>query len=110
MSILEDNQIISGQDSIYASAVIDKKNNELIIKVINASAIAKKRDIKIDAHQKMPSAGKVVQLQNANLDAVNSFNNAVNISPKEMAIKVKNNHVLLDMQPYSFNIVRIPMK
>src|SRR5205085_11852950 len=34
---LQNGKPLTGQDSLYASAVIDKKNNELIIKIVNAS-------------------------------------------------------------------------
>jgi alpha-N-arabinofuranosidase len=110
VSILGDNKIISGQDSLYASAVIDRKTNEVIVKVINASASAQTRDITIKSNRKMAASGTLTLLQNANLDAMNSFDNAINLSPKEQTINVKNNNVLLNMQPYSFNIVRIAMK
>ncbi|WP_158796501.1 alpha-L-arabinofuranosidase C-terminal domain-containing protein [Pedobacter sp. L105] len=109
VSILEDGKLIEGQDSIYASAVIERKTNELIVKVINTSSSPVTRDIKVDG-KKLASKGKLTLMQNANLNAVNSFSNAINLSPKEQTLAVKNNGVALSLQPYSFNIVRIPMK
>src|SRR4029078_10763496 len=35
--VLLNNNVIAGQDSLYASAVLDKRTNEMIIKVVNAS-------------------------------------------------------------------------
>jgi len=110
VDIKTDHQIIAGQDGIYASAVIDSKTKELIVKVINTSATAVNRTISVEGGKKLAPKGKLTVLQNANLDAVNSFSNAVNLSPKDLAVRVKANHISLAMQPYSFNIVRVPMK
>jgi alpha-N-arabinofuranosidase len=110
VDIRADNKIISGQEGIYASAVIDRKTKELIVKVINTSARIVNRNIIIDGGKKPASKGKLIVMQNDNLDAVNTFSNAINLSPKERALKVKNNCVSLAMQPYSFNIVRVPVK
>jgi len=110
VSILTDGKIIEGQDSVYASAVIDRKTNELIIKVINASAAATSREIKVDGSKKLAAKGKLTLMQNSKLDAINSFSNAINLSPKEQNIAIKNNHVSLNLQPYSFSIVRVAIK
>ncbi|PTS99362.1 alpha-L-arabinofuranosidase [Pedobacter sp. HMWF019] len=110
VSILEDNQILAGQDSIYASAVIDKKTKELIIKVINASSSANNKEINISGGKKLEAKGRLILLQNQDLDAVNTFSNAVNVSPKEQSLKVKNNRISLQLKPYSFNVIRIKMK
>lgn len=110
VSILGDNKIISGQDSIYASAVIDRKTNEVIIKVINASAVAKSRNVVVKGAKKLAAVGTLTLLQNQNLNAENSFENAVNVSPKEEPLAVKNNSVSLSLAPYSFSVIRVGMK
>ncbi|WP_442589760.1 alpha-L-arabinofuranosidase C-terminal domain-containing protein [Pedobacter sp. AW31-3R] len=110
VSILGDNKIISGQDSIYASAVIDRKTNEVIIKVINASSVEKSRNVVVKGAKKLAANGTLTLLQNQNLKAENSFENAINISPKEQPLAVKGNNVSLSLAPYSFSVVRIGMK
>jgi alpha-L-arabinofuranosidase len=108
--MLEDGQIIAGQDSIYASAVIDKKTKELIIKVINASSSTSSREINIAGGKKLEAKGRLILLQNQDLNAVNTFNNAVNVSPKEQSLTVKSNRLSLQLKPYSFSVIRIKMK
>ncbi|RAJ35715.1 alpha-L-arabinofuranosidase C-terminal domain-containing protein [Pedobacter cryoconitis] len=110
IDILSDQKVIAGEDGIYASAVLDQKTNEVVIKVINASSSAKSRNIVINGSKKTASGGKLIQLQNENLSAVNTFANAVNVSPKEKEITIKNNQAKLDLQPYSFNILRVPFQ
>src|ERR1700754_1900037 len=46
--MLNNNQPLSGQDSLYASAAIDKNTNELIMKIVNASGKPQSRDIKVE--------------------------------------------------------------
>jgi alpha-N-arabinofuranosidase len=110
ISILSDQKVIAGEDGIYASAVLDQNTNEVVIKVINASSSAKSRNIVINGRKKMASGGKLTLLQNGNPGAVNTFADAVNVSPKEKSITIRNNQALLELQPYSFNILRVPFK
>jgi len=110
VSILADQKVIAGQDGIYASAVTDSKTGELIVKVINTSATAVTRNVVVEGGKKVAAKGKLTVMQNANLDAVNSFDHAINLSPKQQDIKIKNNAVSLSMQPYSFNLLRVPVK
>lgn len=109
VSILDNNKIIAGQDSLYASAVVDKKTNEVIIKVINASSVAQKRQINIKGSKKAAASAKLILLQNDNLEALNSFDNAVNMHPTEQTITIKNNSLSLEVKPYSFNIIKVAL-
>jgi alpha-N-arabinofuranosidase len=110
VSILADQKVIAGQDGVYASAVTDSKTRELIVKVINTSDKPLSRNVVVEGGHKLASKGKLTVMQNANLDAVNSFSNAVNLSPKQKEVKIKGNTVSLLMQPYSFNIVRVQVR
>lgn len=109
VSILSNNKVIAGQDSLYASAVIDRKKKEVIIKVINASANTISRNIAIKGKYKLSTEGTLTQMQNS-LAAVNTFKEAINVSPKEEGLlTIKNNNIALSAAPYSFSVIRIPM-
>jgi alpha-N-arabinofuranosidase len=110
ISILEDNKVISGQDSVYASAVIDQATKEMIIKIINVSGREKTRDINVQGGKKLASKGSLTTLNSATIDAENSFANAINVSPKEGKLTVKGNRIPLRLKPYSFTIVRVGLK
>ena len=45
--ISENGNTISGSDSVWASAVIDKGTNELIVKLVNPSGVTKQKTIGI---------------------------------------------------------------
>lgn len=109
VSILSNNKILAGQDDMYASAVIDQNQKELIIKIVNTSGAAQSRNIAVKGKYKLAAQAKLIQMQNTNLDAVNTFENAVNVSPQEQGLAVKNNSIVLNAAPYSFNLIRIPM-
>ncbi|WP_432710806.1 alpha-L-arabinofuranosidase C-terminal domain-containing protein [Pedobacter sp.] len=110
ISILEDNKVISGQDSVYASAVIDQATKEMIIKIINVSGTEKSRDINVQGGKKLASKGSLTILNSATIDAENSFENAINVSPKEEKLSVKGSCIPLRLKPYSFTIVRVGLK
>lgn len=110
VSILEDNKVISGQDSVYASAVIDQATKEMIIKIVNVSGTEKTRDINVQGGRKLASKGSLTILNSATIDAENSFENAINVSPKEDKLAVKGNRIPLRLKPYSFTIVRVGLK
>jgi len=110
ISILADNKVISGQDSVYASAVVDQATKEMIVKVINVSNEEKAYAINVQGGKKLAAKGLLTILNSANLDAENSFENAINITPKENKLSVKGNHIPLRLKPYSFTIVRVGLK
>ncbi|CAM3873313.1 alpha-L-arabinofuranosidase C-terminal domain-containing protein [Mucilaginibacter galii] len=103
------NKVVAGQDSLYASAVVDAKTNELIVKVVNASANAQTRSIQIKSAKKLPVSAINTYITN-DLKAVNSFEKSTNVSPQDERIAVKGKNLALTLKPYSFNIVRLQLK
>jgi len=100
---------ITGQDSLYVSAVIDKKTNDVIIKVINASGKEKTNNITLEGVKKVASQGLLTTLQNDDLNSVNSFSQPQNVAPKEISVAIKGNKINLTSLPYSFSVIRIKM-
>lgn len=107
--ITMDNNIIEGQDSLYASACIDKNKGEVIIKIANTSGKERTHTIVLDGLQNHAATGNITTLQDDDITSVNSFANPVNISPKEENVGVNNNTVALHLKPYSFVVVKVKM-
>jgi alpha-L-arabinofuranosidase len=109
LSMTQNNQPLAGQDSLYASAAWDKAAGEIILKVVNVSDKPQVRQIQLDGTKKLDAKGRLFLLKNENLNAVNSFENATNVSPVEesIAVDVKKKSVALNMAPRSFSVVRI---
>ena len=104
------NEVIAGQDSLYASSVIDTKTNELIVKLVNASNKPQAGIIAIDGVKGIDSKAKLLVLQSNDLATMNTFDQPQNIAPKESAVSVKGKKLTLSLQPYSFSVVRIKLK
>lgn len=103
------NDVVAGQDSLYASAVIDALQNELIIKIVNASANEQKANFSVEGVKKLAKQVKIVSMQSGNLTKVNSFDDSKAITPLETAMAVKSKNVEYKIAPYSFNVLRMKM-
>ncbi|MEO6330677.1 MAG: alpha-L-arabinofuranosidase C-terminal domain-containing protein [Ginsengibacter sp.] len=101
--------VVAGQDSLYATAAIDEKTNELIIKVVNASDKQQVNTISFKGTKKLASKGSLTVLQSDDLYSVNSFDQPQKVSPKETAISLSGKKLNLNAAPYSFSIVRIKL-
>ncbi len=103
-----DGQNVTGQDGLYASAVVDKKTNELILKIVNTSD--KETEGKFDIQgSKLQSKGTQTVLTGEGLDKVNSLDNPKDISPKEQPISVKGQSIKSKLAPNSFNVIKVKM-
>ena len=109
LSMTQNNEPLAGKDSLYATAAWDKTSNEIILKIVNVSDQTHMSTVQLDGVKKLDPNGKAFLLKNKNLDAVNSFENATNVSPVEerIAVDVKKKSVSMIMEPRSFAVVRI---
>jgi alpha-L-arabinofuranosidase len=102
--ITMNNDVVAGQDSLYATAALDEVTNELIIKLVNADDKEQSHSINLEGVKKPAKEGKLIVLKSAN-----TFENPVNISPQESTIAIKGKNINLVSAPYSFTILRIKM-
>ena len=104
------NEVVAGQDSLYATAAIDTVKREVIIKVVNASAKPQENTIILEGAGKTAAQATVISMQSNDLLAVNSFTSPTNISPKTSVMNVKGKKISVKAAPYSFTIFRIGMQ
>lgn len=104
------NETLAGQDSLYATACIDEKTGDLIIKVVNASARTQKNTIALEGVKKGVRQGQLTVLESDDLYGVNSFAEPQHIAPKESAIDIKGNKINWEAAPYSFSVLRLKYK
>ncbi|MEO8416601.1 MAG: alpha-L-arabinofuranosidase C-terminal domain-containing protein [Ginsengibacter sp.] len=102
-------QPLSGQDNLYVSAVTDKKTNEIIIKVVNASANKQANTFRLDGKKIMTSTATVTTLQSNDLNSENSFSHPKNVAPEESSVDVKRNTINFISLPYSFSVIKLKM-
>ena len=101
---------IAGQDSLYATAALDKGTNELIVKLVNASGSAQQEELAIEGIKSLQSSGKHIVLKSDALAEVNSFEQATAVSPTEQPITVSGKQLTVRLAPYSFNVIRLKIK
>jgi alpha-L-arabinofuranosidase len=109
VSMLQNNKPLAGQDSLYASATIDKKTKELIIKLVNTSGQTQTREIQVRGVKKLNENARLTILKSDELTDMNSIAEPVNVKPVEQKLKVKGRKIAMPLAPYSFTIVRIKM-
>ena len=103
------NDVVAGQDSLYAAACIDAKTNELIIKIVNASNKEQTNSLSLEGVKKLAAQGSLTVLHSDDLYSVNSFTNPENVAPKKSTINIKGKKIDLVSAPYSFTVLRVKM-
>jgi alpha-L-arabinofuranosidase len=106
---LRNNKTLAGEDSLYASAVIDKVTGELIVKMVNVSATAQAVQLRIEGVKKLAGSGTLTVLQSPELTAVNSLGEAAVVRPADKEISLRGGKVALDAGPYSFTVFKVKM-
>ena len=107
---LTNGKAISGQDSLYVSAVLDKVTNDVIVKVVNASGNMVSRKIVFDGAKKLASTATVSVLKTSSLLNINSFATPEAVSPVETTMPIKGKELNVSLPAHSFSVYRISMK
>lgn len=102
------NKPVTGQDSTWASAVIDQNSHELIIKLVNMSSKPKAKSIKLDVTSK-PNA-TLTTLSNPDTGVENSISHPDNIKPETKRIATKAKTISFIAEPYSFSVIKVKLK
>ena len=105
--LTKDNVPATGQDSLYASATLDKTTNELIIKIVNVAGKVQLADMKIEGVNKVQSKAKLTVLQNDNVASENSFDSGLKVAPVETEINTKGKTIAIELKAYSFSVIRV---
>ena len=101
------NAPLTGQQGLYASAVLDKSTGEAILKIVNASAEPKQSNIELKGAKQANASGKFSMLGSETLGGVNGFDQPMAISPKEGTIAMKGKKINLILPPHSFSVIRV---
>jgi len=106
--ILLNGHSLTGQDSMWASAVLDKNKKELIVKLVNMSGETKHKMISTDI--KINGKINLTVLANPDLNITNSLDKPDNIKPMQTQFTISGKSIPIDLQPYSLSVVEIPLK
>jgi alpha-N-arabinofuranosidase len=106
--LLED-QPVTGQNQLYATAALDKISGEIILKIVNASADLKESQIVLEGAGRLSTTGKQIVLSSERGDDVNSIDDPEHIIPVGHPINVKGKRVNVSIAPQSLTVVRLKM-
>jgi alpha-L-arabinofuranosidase len=104
---LENNGVIAGKDSLYASAVIDKENSVLIIKLVNSLSSSQQIELKIDGIKLTTKNARVEILAANDLYSYNRLSELDKLAPVEKNVEVKSNRIKEQLAPYSVSVFKI---
>jgi alpha-L-arabinofuranosidase len=100
------NDVIAGQDSLYASACVDDTSHELVLKIVNASSQTQPATLSIEG-RRLAKAGKLLLLQSDDLFVMNSYEQPNRVAPQELVIETKGKKIAYQARPYSVAVIRV---
>jgi alpha-L-arabinofuranosidase len=107
VSIAENEKPVAGKDSLYSSAVIDKKKAELIIKIVNIASMSQTVELNLTGI-KLAKADAVSQTLAANdLYSYNKLAELDKLKPEEKKFTIKTNKFNQNLPAYSVTVLKI---
>jgi alpha-L-arabinofuranosidase len=106
--LVKDGKAIAGQDSCWASAVVNKDANELVVKLVNMSGSSKLKNITLD--QSVSGTAEWTSLTSSNPNILNTITKPDQIRPEIKSLPVKGRQIDFAAAPYSLNVIKIKLK
>ena len=102
------NPVEKGKDGVFASAVLDAKASEIIVKVVNTTAEAQPTTINLTGVKKLANAtANVITLDLSNYDADNTPTDPHRIEPKQSTAAVSGTSLSVTVPAKSFCIYKL---
>ncbi|GAA4315668.1 alpha-L-arabinofuranosidase C-terminal domain-containing protein [Mucilaginibacter gynuensis] len=108
--LLLNDEAVTGQNGIFATASIDKKTNELLIKFVNTTDAKQTAAFDVKGLAKYQPTATITTLQSNKLDAENSLANPVVIAPVVSQLKIAGKNLIVTVEPYSFTVIKLKAK
>jgi alpha-N-arabinofuranosidase len=106
LSITKDGKALTGQSSLYASAVKDVKKKEVIIKLVNTAPAAQEINIDLKG-AKLGSKGSIVRLASPGKEDENTFSDPKKITPKQSEYTIRKGNQQLNLPAYSVTVLKL---
>jgi len=103
-------QPVTGKEDLYASAVLDKSANEVIIKIVNSSLKNKRVKLSLNGITPGEYNCKTISFTSLDLTKTNTLESPSEIIPEEKEVKLTMPEVSLPIEACSFMVYRIPLK
>jgi alpha-N-arabinofuranosidase len=102
-----DGEVAAARHGLYASASLDGRTNEIVVKVVNSEAVTKSVRLAVEGAATRGDA-RMTALASADLQAENSLDQPTRVAPVESRVALGAAELHLELQPQSVTIVRLP--
>jgi alpha-L-arabinofuranosidase len=109
VKVLENDAAVAGKDNLYASAVIDKKTGELIIKMVNSLSVAQLVELKIAGIKPLKKNAVIQVLAADDLKSCNKLSEPEKLRPVQSGLSLKDNKLIQSLLPFSVTVFKIPI-
>ena len=110
VTALVDGKPLIGQDSLYASAVVDSKTSELVVKMVNVAKKSASLTLSLDGKQPSAQEMSLQVVASPNLGAFNQVGKPEEVAPVEKKQKISGKKIVVNLDAYSVTVARIPLK
>ncbi|HEX8774036.1 MAG TPA: alpha-L-arabinofuranosidase C-terminal domain-containing protein [Pyrinomonadaceae bacterium] len=107
LPVLMDGSAKNGQNNLFASATLDGRAGEVILKVVNAAASPREVRINLAGARNIRKQGKAFVLASSDLKAENSLDQPTKVSPVEQKLTVSSNDFAYTFAPNSLTVLRV---
>jgi alpha-N-arabinofuranosidase len=107
LNMRKNNQPITGQNDLFASAALDQQTGEVILKLVNTSDKMQNPAIVLSTKRKVHPKSSITMLQHNDTDAMNSPENMKAVVPVTRDMSVKGKKISPELPAYSLMVIRI---
>ncbi|MEZ4772018.1 MAG: alpha-L-arabinofuranosidase C-terminal domain-containing protein [Bacteroidia bacterium] len=108
--VTHDNHSVSGQDNLFASAVVDTATHELIVKIVNTAQNSRKINIDLAGKFKLAAKGTITEMAADDLAVINSIEEPQKIAPAESEFEPGKKSLVIEVKGQSFSVAKIKIK
>jgi alpha-N-arabinofuranosidase len=107
LPVLLDGSTKNGQGNLFASASLDNRVGEVVLKVVNASSSPRTVRINLAGAKNVKKVGKAFILASSDLKAENSLAEPTKVSPLEQQLTVPSGDFSFTLAPNSITVLRV---
>jgi alpha-L-arabinofuranosidase len=96
---------VNAQDGLYTSAAIDRPRSEVVLKIVNASAVTRTVRVRLDGVQGIPD-GRLSVLASRDADTENGLDQPTRLAPVDRPLAGVPGGFDLTLAPQSFTVLR----
>jgi alpha-N-arabinofuranosidase len=100
----------NGLQNLFASASIDDRTGEAVLKIVNAEAASRELRVSLAGAARVGATGKAFILAGSDLKAENSLDEPARVAPVEKQFEVRSSDFTFTLAPNSLSVLRIPVK